>query len=494
MGIIELHNQERTSIVKRIMKFFDEIEVFLWLPIDKEKKDENIVFPIGRPERIHDLLKSLNGENQKAILTTYKTTDILAIMCNSASSKLSYDNLIEKIANYEKNSEKFVSSGFLTQLLLESELNELANLILDRIINPETFYSLLLLPHVDITDNIKINNTFSLIKAAPDIIDNFLSDAPVTKEEAFPLEEMKTYLLMKQQGYPEGIEKPLALVQLESKLKVLLGLCLVQEIFEKPTNKPFFLQEPQQVADIEFIGIFKRFVQYEYDDEGYEIGPIEVNEDIFDHDEFGEYKSGKYKFYHLNNLRLRSENMYLINSLTMSRSATEPLHKLKMVKGGNTEKLAKSEKLKPPIEFLKEKIEKQIKNVLDSDDEYGEPIKTAAEWYFEALCTENETFKFIQYTIAIESLLGDPEKRDRVTERLSDRCAYLLGVNQEEREEIKKSFEEIYEIRSKIIHRRSLRLQEKDSRSLAQAEVLTKRLIRKEINLYTDRCEHKREY
>lgn len=435
MGIVKLHEQEHMAIRKKIMKFFDEIEVFVWLPAEMPTEDQEIIFPIGHIEGIHDLLISLNKENQKAILATYKTTDILAIMCNSACSKLSYDNLIEKIADDEKNSERFVSSGFLSQLLSEAELNGLTNLILDKIINPETLYSLILLPHVDITDNIKINNTFSLIKATQDIIDNFLTDDPVTKEEAFLLKEKKTYLLIKQQGYPEGIfEKPLALVLLESKLKVLLSLCLVQEIFERPTNNPFFLQEPQRqkIGDIECIGVFKRLEQYEYDDNGYEIGPIEVNNDIFDHDEFGEYKSGKYKYYYSSNLSLRSENMYLINSLTMSRSAMEPLHKLKAVEG-NTEKVAKSEELKSPIDFLKDKFEKQIKNILDSDDKYGEAIKTAAEWYFEALCTENETFKFIQYTIALESILGDPDKQDRVKDRLSDRCAYLLGDNQKEK-------------------------------------------------------------
>jgi hypothetical protein len=168
----------------------------------------------------------------------------------------------------------------------------------------------------------------------------------------------------------------------------------------------------------------------------------------------------------------------------ISRLATEPVHRLKMIKGGNIEKIAKSEELKLPIECLKEHFHKKIRNVLDLDDKYGEAIKTAAEWYFEALCNENETFKFIQYTIAIESLLGDPEKQDRITERLSDRCAYLLGDNQKEREDIKKSFEKIYDIRSKIIHRRSLTIQEEDSPFLTEAEKLTERLIRKEIDLY----------
>jgi len=115
---------------------------------------------------------------------------------------------------------------------------------------------------------------------------------------------------------------------------------------------------------------------------------------------------------------------------------------------------------------------------------YLTAIKTASEWYFNALCNGNETFKFIQYTIAIESLLGDPKKQDRVTERLSDRCAYLLGNNQNERETIKKFFEKIYDIRSEIIHRRSLRIQEENSPFLTEAEKLTEKLIRKEIDLY----------
>ena len=161
----------------------------------------------------------------------------------------------------------------------------------------------------------------------------------------------------------------------------------------------------------------------------------------------------------------------------------ESLHNLKVV-GGGAQRLAKSEESKSPTDILKEKFD-ALKDILDSDDEYAEAIKTASQWYFEGLCTENETFKFVKYVIAIESLLGDPKEEGRITERLSDRCAYLLADNPKERKTIKKSFKDIYKIRSAIIHRRSTRIQEENSRFLIEARKLTERLIRKEIELYT---------
>jgi len=477
MEAIELNEQEKKATTERIKSFFDDIEVYI-----TRIEGDNLILPFGPSHKIRDLFKAMNREKTNSIFEIYKSDDIFSIISDLASSKLSYDNLNERIKNKEKDDKfkLFISTGYLSQLLSESELNELAESILFRIINPETYYALILLPKVELDDSIKINETYSLIKAQSDITSNFWPNYRENgeDEDVITIEANKSYLLIKQEGYIfSGLfgAKPLSIDLMERKLKVILGLFLSQGIFEISSRGLPFLEREKPKGDI---ALFDRTRYYDYDEEGVEIGPREANG--FLDDELREYKSGEYLFRYVDKRRLPEDYSDLIHLLNFSKSATEPRYKLKNVSGAYTERVPKSEKAKLPIEILKENLE-ILKNILDSNDEYVEAIKTASEWYFEGLCTENETFKLVKYMIAIESLLGDPKKEDRIKDRLSDRCAYLLGNNQKERDEIKKTFEDIYEIRSKIIHRRSTRLEEENIQLLNEAEKLVEKVIRKEI-------------
>ena len=77
MGIIKVNDEERTSIIKRIIKFFDEIEVYIFLSPGEPEEDLKFMFTLGPKERILDLLQSLNDKTKRqAILATYKTSDI----------------------------------------------------------------------------------------------------------------------------------------------------------------------------------------------------------------------------------------------------------------------------------------------------------------------------------------------------------------------------------------------------------------------------------
>lgn len=225
MGAIELNDPEKKATIERIKSFFNEIEVYI-TNIEKG----NIIFPIGRVERIRDLFKPINRESCKAILDTYKSSDILAIICDLVSSKLIHDNLVERIANKEKVGKVFISTGYLSKLLPESELTELANLILDRIINPQIYHTLILLPKVELADSLKINEAYFLIKADSNIACNFWTNYPENSEdeEAITIGENKTYLLIKQEGCISGFlgKKALSLDLIEGKLKVILGLSL----------------------------------------------------------------------------------------------------------------------------------------------------------------------------------------------------------------------------------------------------------------------------
>lgn len=99
-------------------------------------------------------------------------------------------------------------------------------------------------------------------------------------------------------------------------------------------------------------------------------------------------------------------------------------------------------------------------------------IATALEWAFDCSITDDETLAFLQATIGLEALLGDETRKDSVTERLADRCAYLLGHTETERQRVRDNFKEVYDARSKIVHGRKSRLGQDDAKHLTTAKQL----------------------
>lgn len=114
-----------------------------------------------------------------------------------------------------------------------------------------------------------------------------------------------------------------------------------------------------------------------------------------------------------------------------------------------------------------------------------EKLLLAACWLFDSFCGENELLSFIQTTVSLEILLGDKETSDimGLGALLRNRCAYLLGNSYKEREDIIKDFKEIYDIRSKIVHRGKSRLSKKEKVLFHKLQELAKRVIKKEIEL-----------
>ena len=76
------------------------------------------------------------------------------------------------------------------------------------------------------------------------------------------------------------------------------------------------------------------------------------------------------------------------------------------------------------------------------------------EWAIDANASSNETMAFLQRCIGLEAVLGSDERARGITDRLSDRYAYLLGRTQSEREVLKRDFERVYNLRSEIVHSR----------------------------------------
>lgn len=90
----------------------------------------------------------------------------------------------------------------------------------------------------------------------------------------------------------------------------------------------------------------------------------------------------------------------------------------------------------------------------------AEPIMLASQWFFDSATGADRLLPFIQAMVVLEILLGDKaaSKEIGLNELLRNRCAYLIGSSQEEREELYKTFGDIYDVRSQIVHRGKHRL------------------------------------
>jgi hypothetical protein len=108
-------------------------------------------------------------------------------------------------------------------------------------------------------------------------------------------------------------------------------------------------------------------------------------------------------------------------------------------------------------------------------------VRSAAEWAFEASISENDTIAFIQTCIGLEAIFGDDSDRESLTEALADRCAYLVADNIEQRKEIKKSFKELYRLRSKLVHGRVVRLKDDEKGYLKWAQRILNIAIEREM-------------
>ena len=127
--------------------------------------------------------------------------------------------------------------------------------------------------------------------------------------------------------------------------------------------------------------------------------------------------------------------------------------------------------LKVPIWFI---------GIADKNNN-AKTIRTAIEWAFDSAINKNETIAFLQACIGIEALLGEDSGQELVTDRLADRCAYLLGTYAEKRKKIRKNFRELYRIRSKLVHGRIVRLEGDERRYLEWGQLILGRMITKEI-------------
>lgn len=120
-----------------------------------------------------------------------------------------------------------------------------------------------------------------------------------------------------------------------------------------------------------------------------------------------------------------------------------------------------------------------------TNNEKAQKLIRASQWLFDSYCGKNELLSFVQTTVVMEILLGEKGISDLMglSELLRNRCAYLIGTTHKQREDILKDFKEIYDVRSKIVHRGKEKLNLNERFLFLKLQWMCRRVIQKEIEL-----------
>lgn len=486
-----MDQKDKANFEGKIKKCLKQMDVY----IHKHFKEILPVFPLELNKQLYKLI----WQKLKATSEIYEQEDIFFMIVVIAAGALKYEELKSRISP-ETTENGFVKVGELRDFVDESEYTNIANKIIEELEDPTKSYALVPLPNVELTRNIKVAKGLFL---AANIADYFRFDDKNGNSDS-QLLRRQTYLLIEQAGWSWRIfeQSPTIHKKILLMLKTFLGLSMIAGIFD--TSRAY-QKEKQDIA----IGVFSvaddwsEGLWYEGassdEEESGVYDPISE-----DHPDFEDMRASwaggdplaefcfQRRFFFQEKISLSDAHIKLLRLISIAEYATKPSFNL--ITGKIVKPLIQFEKLETPEEFLEKRINK-IRIILDSEDDYARRIKTASLWYFEGYCAEDETFKFILYTIAIESLFGrsgeGSNSKDKkgnppppLTQTLSDRCGFTLGESLKQKEKITKDFTRIYKIRSEIVHRRKVILKENEKKSLKQLEDMTKEIIRRAIATY----------
>lgn len=119
----------------------------------------------------------------------------------------------------------------------------------------------------------------------------------------------------------------------------------------------------------------------------------------------------------------------------------------------------------------------------NEDEKIFMPIKNSLEWGFDSITNRiDKKISLIQLSVALEAILGD-EKNSQlgVTEKLADRCSYLIGRNIVDRKKIKEDFMKFYDLRSKLVHGQISTLSNDNKLMLYWGQDTLEKVLKREI-------------
>lgn len=133
-------------------------------------------------------------------------------------------------------------------------------------------------------------------------------------------------------------------------------------------------------------------------------------------------------------------------------------------------------------------VEQSISNVLkkaveliECNEVEAKRVQSANLWCLDSYTVENQTLAFLQVCIGIEALLGDDNYNGALTEKLADRCAFLIANNIKGRKTIREDFIELYNVRSKLVHGNAIELNAEQKKHLHWGKTILEYAILKEV-------------
>ncbi|KQZ54610.1 hypothetical protein ASD54_04580 [Rhizobium sp. Root149] len=110
-------------------------------------------------------------------------------------------------------------------------------------------------------------------------------------------------------------------------------------------------------------------------------------------------------------------------------------------------------------------------------------VQLASVWLIDSYANGRDLLAFIQAMVSLEILLEGDYKETGLGAMLRNRCAFLIGTSEKDREDILCQLTRIYQVRSNILHRGKDQLTNEEKRLLYSLRYLTSRVIRKELAL-----------
>lgn len=112
-------------------------------------------------------------------------------------------------------------------------------------------------------------------------------------------------------------------------------------------------------------------------------------------------------------------------------------------------------------------------------------LQLGAQWLLDSHCGDDELLQFVQAAVVVEILLGDKAASDQtgLGELLANRCAYLIATSHEQRNELLQDFRNIYQVRSKIVHRGKSRFMMGERTLFNKLRWMCRRIIQEEVDL-----------
>ncbi len=175
--------------------------------------------------------------------------------------------------------------------------------------------------------------------------------------------------------------------------------------------------------------------------------------------------------------RFESKKWVLHGSEELSAELSEAISNVRIEDmGGNIDDAHISEAAMNNLNLMRE---------LYNSPGHMQRLALAGQWLFDSYQGSNSLLSFVQATVAIEILLGSKDVSDLLglNELLKNRCAYLIGKSQAQRDRIMKDFGEIYNVRSKIVHAGKARLSAREQEMLFKLRWMCSRVIQEEMNL-----------